>query len=669
MAHKDMNCTSKDTCSTNQNLTCCTPVEERVFGYKKDMVFAVFSGSLLLLAYLIQKLTNLSAIYFLVPYAISYFFGGYYTSIHAYENLKEGKFDIDFLMIVAALGAASLGSYAEGGLLLFLFSIGHALEHYAMDRATNSINSLSELTPKTALLKKGNATVEIRIESLNIGDTIVVRPNSKIAADGVVVKGNSPVNQAPITGESVPVDKEASTLKDIKDFASIPEKHKAYAGTINGNAALEIQVLRLAKDSTLSKLVHLVQEAESEQAPAQEFANKFSRIFVPIILILVVLLLFAFLVIDEPFKASFYRAMAVLVAASPCALAISTPSAVLAGIARAARAGILVKGGLPLSQMAQVDAIAFDKTGTLTTGTPSLTHIYPFGSHSEIELLQIAVAVEALSDHPLAIAIVNDGQKKLGDHPIPESKDLKALIARGVSAVVENKAAYIGNRRLMREITDAEVPQEIQNKLEEYESQGHTAMIVHYDGAYIGIIAVQDVARPEAAESIKQLREKTGIKEILMLTGDNQLVANAIAKDLNIKTVAGDLLPENKVDYIKKYKENYTIAMVGDGVNDAPAMAHAQVGISMGAASSDVALETSKVALLGDSIKQLPFAFALAKQVDKIVKQNLFISIGVMLILVPLTIGGLSIGPAVIIHEGSTLLVVGNALRLLRFKE
>ena len=649
--------------------TCCTPVNSKLWGVKKDMLFAIFSGLFLLTGFLIEKTTSLPAYGFLLPYLISYLFGGYYTALHSYESLKEKKFDIDFLMLVAAIGAAILTNYAEGGLLLFLFSLGHSLEHYAMEKATKSISSLSELTPDIAYQKINGQIKEVAVNQLNIGDVLVIRPNSKIPADGVVIKGQSAVNQAPITGESVPVDKLPDISNKKKEFDAISNQHKVFAGTINGSNVLEIRVLRLTADSTLSRLVKLVQEAETQQSPAQKFADKFAAIFVPSVLALVFLLLFAFLILDEPFKDSFYRAMAVLVAASPCALAISTPSAVLAGIARATRGGVLLKGGLPLHELAKINAIAFDKTGTLTTGTPKLTKIYPYANHTIEEVLAIAIAVEDLSDHPLAAAIVKDGKKRIDTALIPVATQMESITAMGVSAKINDKKVYIGNRRLMEKISQAALPSELENEMQKLETNGHTAMLLYGVSGYLGIIAVQDTARPEAKSSIEKLRVRAHIQKIIMLTGDNPSVADAIAQQVGIQDAKGNLLPENKVDEILKHKNNYRIAMVGDGVNDAPAMANSNVGISMGAAGSDVALETSDVALLGDSIAQLPFAFLLAKQADRVIRQNLFMSIGVIFILVPLTILGLSIGPAVIIHEGSTLLVVANALRLLGFKD
>jgi Cd2+/Zn2+-exporting ATPase len=591
--------------------------------------------------------------------------------MEAIETIRKGKFEIDFLMLVAAAGAASLGKWEEAALLLFLFSLGHALENYAMNRARKSIAALSDLAPPTALVKRNGETVEVGIEELELGESIVVKPNTKIAADGVVIKGSSSVNQAPITGESVPVDKRPVDNPDKVDkLDGLAAENRAFAGTINGSHALEIKVLKLAKDSTLSKLVELVKEAETQKSPTQQLTDKFERYFVPAVLILVVLLLFAFLVIDETFADSFYRAMAVLVAASPCALAISTPSAVLAGVARAAREGVLIKGGRPLEDLGSLNALAFDKTGTLTEGKPKLTNAIPFEPIDRQTLLTVAVAVEELSDHPLAAAIVEGGKAELENITIPKAQNLEALTARGIKATVEGKTVHIGNRRLFEELTGEAVPEEIDQQMASLEEEGHTAMIVHQNSQYLGIISVMDVARPEAAATLKKLKQ-IGIQRMVMLTGDNQKVANAVAKNIGITDPMGSLLPEDKVAAIEKLKaEEGKVAMVGDGVNDAPAMAKSTVGIAMGAAGSDVALETADIALMADRLNNLPFAIGLSRKAKGIIKQNLWISLGMVVILIPLTLTGIAdIGPAVIAHEGSTLVVVFNALRLLAYKK
>lgn len=642
-----------------------------IFGKNTELIFSILCGTFLGLGFAASKFDFPGTIS-LVLYIIAYFFGGYYTAKEAVQTIAKGGFEIDFLMLVAAIGAAILGNWAEGALLLFLFSLGHALEHYAMEKARKSIAALTELAPKTALLKKDGQTIEVNIDTLKKGDVIVVRPNTKISADGIVVKGSSSVNQAPITGESIPVDKEAidENAADIESPDKLEAKYRVFAGTINGNEVLEIKVTKEASDSTLSRLVKLVNEAQTQKSPTQQFTDKFERYFVPSILILVTLLCFAFLVIDEPFSASFYRAMSVLVAASPCALAISTPSAVLSGVARAARAGVLIKGGKPLEDLGTLNALAFDKTGTLTEGKPKLTKIVPLGEINENDLLKKVVAVESLSDHPIAKAIVRDGKEKLKDTNIIAAHDLQAVLGKGIKAKLENEEIFAGNLALFESLDETKPDDILKKQVQDLEKAGNTTMVIRQNKNYIGIIAVMDTPREEAKETLTKLKE-VGIKKMIMLTGDNQEVANAIAKETGLTEAWGGLLPEQKVEAIEKLAEQENkVAMVGDGVNDAPAMAKSTVGIAMGAAGSDVALETADIALMGDKLSLLPFAIGLSRKAKGIIKQNLVISLGVVAVLIPLTIAGIaSIGPAVMAHEGSTLVVVFNALRLLAYKK
>ena len=643
-----------------------------VFGKNTELIFSIICGALLGIGFGLSYVESIPDWVSLTLYIGAYFFGGFFTAKEAVQTVAKGGFEIDFLMLVAAIGAAILGEWAEGALLLFLFSLGHALEHYAMNKARKSIAALADLAPKTALLKKDGKTEEVGIEQLSIGDIIVVKPNSKISADGVVVNGKSSVNQAPITGESVPVDKlpVEDTGRDYSVDDDIKDENRVFAGTINGNNTLEIKVIKEAKDSTLSRLVKLVNEAQTQKSPTQLLTDKFEKYFVPSVLILVGILLFAFLVIDEPFSASFYRAMAVLVAASPCALAISTPSAVLSGVARAARGGVLIKGGRPLEDLGVITALAFDKTGTLTEGKPKLTEVVPLGDIEENELLKIAVAVENLSDHPLAKAVVRDGKERLKGTDITDASDLEAVLGKGIKASFGKDKIYIGNLDLYEDLDEAIPSEEISNKVKELEGGGNTTMLIRRNKEYIGIIALMDTPREAAKETLKKLKE-IGIKRMIMLTGDNQKVADAVAKEIGLTDAWGSLLPEEKVDAIKKLKEQESkVAMVGDGVNDAPAMANSTVGIAMGAAGSDVALETADIALMADKLETLPFAIGLSRKAKTIIKQNLWVSLGIVALLIPSTImGWANIGIAVVIHEGSTLLVVFNALRLLAYKK
>ncbi|WP_339881404.1 heavy metal translocating P-type ATPase [uncultured Algoriphagus sp.] len=642
-----------------------------IFGKNSELIFSICCGALLGIGFGLSFIESVPQWVSLGMYIGAYFFGGFYTAKEAIETILKGGFEIDFLMLVAAIGAAILGEWAEGALLLFLFSLGHSLEHYAMGKAHKSIESLATLAPKTALKKDENTTKEIGIEELEIGDIILVKPNTRIAADGVVIKGSSAVDQAPITGESIPVDKVAMQNADSNELSlkDVPEESRAFSGTINGNGTLEIKVLKLATDSTVSRLITLVNEAKAQKSPTQLLTDKFEKYFVPSVLVLVVILCFAFLVIDESFSQSFYRAMAVLVAASPCALAIATPSAVLSGIARAAKKGVLIKGGRPLEDLGVLTAIAFDKTGTLTEGKPKITEVIALEGISTEELLGDAIAVEELSDHPLAKAVVRDGKERMDGKEIPKADSLEAVLGKGIKANVGSDKIYIGNLDLYEALDDKKPSNEVVKKIEELESNGNTTILIRKNDTYMGIIGLMDTPRESAKATLRELKE-IGIEKMIMLSGDNQKVADAIANEVGLTGARGSLLPEEKVEAIKQLKQSESkIAMVGDGVNDAPAMAASTVGIAMGAAGSDVAMETADIALMADKLEVLPFAIGLSRKAKGIIKQNLWISLGVVGVLIPATIFGFaSIGIAVLIHEGSTIVVVVNALRLLGYQ-
>jgi len=639
-----------------------------VFGERTELVFAGLSGALLLAGWLLAAFADTPRLAELVVYFLAFFFGAFFTVQEAVASVRQGRFEIDFLMLVSAAGAAALGEVAEGALLLFLFSVGHALEGYAMGRARRAIEALAELAPKTALVRRGGTgdTVEVPVADLRVGDIVVVRPNMRLAADGFVVAGSSSIDQAPVTGESVPVDK--NPVPDVAAAAASPDlvdaASRVFAGTINGAGAVEIQVTRLAGDSTLARVVRLVAEAQTKTTSTQRFTDRFQRIFVPAVLIGVGVLLFAGFVVDEPFTDTVYRALAVLVAASPCALAIATPSAVLSAVARAARAGILVKGGAALEELGRVEVLAFDKTGTLTEGRPRIADVVATADSDDVELLTIAVAVEEQSDHPLARAIVRDGRERLAGASVPRATSVQAVIGRGIVAAVDGVEVRIGKAELF---TDAAQPPpaDLAAEVDRLEQAGRTTMIVHAGDRWLGAIGLMDVPRPEASGVIARLAE-IGVANTVMLSGDNQRVADAVAAEVGVAYARGDLMPEDKVAEIAALRLRYgRVGMVGDGVNDAPAMAGASVGIAMGAAGSDVALETADVALMADDLRALPFAMSLSRRSSRVIKQNLWASLGIVALLIPATILGLGIGPAVLIHEGSTLIVVANALRLL----
>jgi len=637
-----------------------------IFGERTELIFAIGSGVALAAGWLISL--RAPGLVPLACFLIAYGLGGFFTLKEAVENLRKRQFEIDSLMLVAAAGAAALGQWAEGALLLFLFSIGHALEHFAMGRARRAIEALAKLAPEHASVRRGDTVVEVPVEDLQIDDIVLVRPNERIASDGVVVGGQSSVDQAPVTGESVPVDKRA--VSDLAmSFERASAEHRVFAGTINGAGALDVRVARKASETTLARVVKMVAEAEAQRSPTQQFTDRFERIFVPSVLVGVGLLMLAFLIIDEPFSVSFYRAMAVLVAASPCALAISVPSAVLSGVARAGRGGVLVKGGGPLENLGTLSAMAFDKTGTLTEGKPRVTDVCPVPGVEERDLLAVAVAVEALSDHPLAAAVVRDGGERLGDHPSLSADAANSLTGKGVQAQVSGQAAIIGKPGLFDGKDAPAMSEAVRSLAEDLEAQGRTVMVVRHGERFLGVLGLMDTPRSSAKAVIQRLRQ-LGVKRIIMLSGDNQTVASAVAKELGLDEARGGLMPEDKVSIIKELKAREgKVAMVGDGVNDAPAMANATVGVAMGAAGSDVALETADVALMADDLSHLPFAVGLSRQTSWIIKQNLWVSLGMVAVLIPATLFGLKIGAAVVFHEGSTLLVVINALRLLAYRD
>jgi Zn2+/Cd2+-exporting ATPase len=590
---------------------------------------------------------------------------GVFVARDSWLSVRARVFDIDQLMLVAAVGAAFIGHWSDSALLLVLFSLGHALEGYAMSRARNAIEALGELAPATAR-RKDAPDIDVPVAELMVGDIVVVRPNERLPADGAVVSGETSVDESAVTGESVPVDK--APMPDpsaaLDGIEAVSERHRVFAGTLNGPGAVDVVVLRVAADSTLARVVQLVAEAETQISPTQRLTKRIVRVFVPSVLTLVAFLLVVPPLAGEDFSESFARAMAVLVAASPCALAIATPSAVLAAIARAARSGILVKGGGPLEALGSVSAIAFDKTGTLTEGKPVLTDIEPAAGVDEAELLRVTLAVEQSSDHPLARAITAGVLPLLADARPPVAEKVTSVNGKGVTGEIGGEAVMIGNAALFEEVG---LSVEMASRQEALESRGRTTMIVRHGERFLGVLGVMDTPRDDAAPAIQELRE-LGIDTIVMLSGDNQRVATAVAAHVGITEARGGLLPADKVDAINELADEAGVAMIGDGVNDAPALASANVGIAMGAAGSDVALETADIALMADRLGNLPVAVGLARRASRTIKQNLFFSLGVVAALIPMTLLGVGISVAVIAHEGSTLIVVLNALLLLNYK-
>jgi Cd2+/Zn2+-exporting ATPase len=587
-------------------------------------------------------------------YLASYAFGGFDLVRHTLRSWTKGRFtfDIDLLMLIASVGAAVLGQWAEGAFLLCLFSLAHALEHFALDRARGAIRALADLAPPQARVLKDGREAEVPVEQVAAGDVVVVRPAERIPVDGRVRSGRSAVDQAPITGESVPVEKEPGA--------------EVFAGTVNGDGALEIETTRAVGDRTLDRVVQLVAEAQTQKAPTQQFTDRFEAVFVPVVLVADVLL-----IVVPPllgfwgWGTSFYRGMALLIAASPCALALGTPAAVLAAIAQAARNGVLIKGGAHLENLGTLRAIAFDKTGTLTVGKPEVTDIVPMAGVEGNELLRTAAAVERRSQHPLARAVVRCAEEASLD--LPEAAELESVTGRGVRSTVAGERVEIGTLRLWEE---GVVPGEIRQAVETLQRGGRSIMAVRHGGRWLGVLGVSDRPRAGVKEVLGQLRI-LGIQPLVMLTGDNRGVGEAVGQEVGVDEVRADLLPEDKVTAIREMLAAHgQVAMLGDGVNDAPALATATVGVAMGAAGTAVALETADVALMGDDLTRLPFAVGLSRTASRVIRQNLYVSLGVIaLLILATTTGVLGIGPAVLVHEGSTLVVLANALRLLAFQK
>ncbi|WP_298769648.1 heavy metal translocating P-type ATPase [uncultured Shewanella sp.] len=608
-----------------------------------ELVMSLLSGVLLLFSWIIDSYNPGLAKALAIA---SFIFAGWLTFRDSIQTLMQKRFDIDVLMLLAAIGAATMGLWAEGALLLFLFSLGHSLEHKAMDKAKRAVKALADLAPKTALINRDGVDQEVPVESLQLDDIVIIKPGQHIPVDGIIINGTTTVDQAPITGESIPVDKQA--------------QDSVFAGTINGDGNIQVSVTKLTENTTLNRMVRMVLEADTQKSPTQRFTDQFVKYFVPSVLILVVGFIFIPpTLFNMAWGDAFYRAMSILVAASPCALAIATPAAILSGVARAAQKGVLIKGGMHLENLGRIKAIAFDKTGTLTQGKPEVQSIRALHSDEEA-LLTIAASLERLSTHPLAKAIVDLAEKR--ELTLMAVDEMQSITGKGLSGKLEGKTLYVGSTRLFDSL-----PNDVETCVKELESSGYTTMIVKHGDLWLGVIGLADTVRKESADAIKDLMA-TGLEKTIMLTGDNSAVANAVAKKVGVSEVRANLLPEDKLTEITQLEKDLGyIAMVGDGINDAPAMARATVGIAMGGAGTDVALEASDVALMADDLNRLPFAIGLSRTAQKIIRQNLTISLSVVAFLLIATMTGFAgLGLAVTIHEGSTLVVVANALRLLR---
>jgi len=569
----------------------------------------------------------------------------------AWRSLITLRPDMNLLMTLAVIGAACIGEWSEGATVAFLFSLSLLLESWSVSRARNAIGKLMNLSPPRAILKQADGqTNEVSPEEVPVGSVVVVRPGEKLPLDGKVVSGSSSINQASITGESVPVEKR------IND--------SVFAGTVNGDGLLEIETTRLVEDTTLAKIIRMVGDAQSQRAPSEKWVEKFAAIYTPLVMLASIsVLCIPPLLLQANWNESLYRALVLLVIACPCALVISTPVSIVAALASAARHGVLIKGGLFVEIPARLRAIALDKTGTLTEGKPSVVQLVPLNGHDEQELLHRAGGLERGSTHPLAQAIVAEALKRKAD--LPDVDQFEIIQGKGARGVIDGKLYWLGSHRYLEE-RGQETP-EVHQQLEALQLEGRSIVVVGNDEHVCGFIALGDAIRTESVDTIAELHE-LGVKKVVMLTGDNTGTASAVARAVSIDEVKSELLPADKVDAVAKLVEQYgTVAMIGDGVNDAPALARATLGIAMGAVGSDAAIETADIALMSDELAKVPWLIRHSRRALQIIRQNIVFSLAVKAIFVLLTFTGYStLWGAIAADTGASLLVVANGLRLLR---
>ncbi|WP_366249881.1 heavy metal translocating P-type ATPase [Terribacillus aidingensis] len=629
-------------------------VERPPFWKQKENIKVYIAALLVLLSWGLSTQYGEEHLIPTVGYGTAILIGGYSLFIKGLKNLSRLSFDMNTLMTIAIIGAAIIGEWGEGATVVILFAISESLERYSMDKARQSIESLMDIAPNEALVRRNGKELMINVEDIQIGDTMIVKPGQKLAMDGVVTKGISTLNQAAITGESVPVTK---TVED-----------EVFAGTLNEEGLLEVKVTKRVEDTTLSKIIDLVEEAQAERAPSQAFVDKFAKYYTPTIVIIALLVaILPPLIFNADWSKWIYEGLAVLVVGCPCALVVSTPVAIVTAIGNAARKGVLIKGGIHLEEAGALKAIAFDKTGTLTKGVPTVTNLVTFGG-KEDELLAITAAIENGSQHPLASSIVRVAETKDVNFSSIRIDDFQSITGKGVKAVVNNETYYVGSPTLFSELHQT-IDKNLNSQIEQLQTEGKTVMILGTAKEIQLLIAVADEIRDSSKEVISSLNN-LGISTV-MLTGDNQMTANTIGKQVGVTSIEANLLPEDKLTFIKKLRNDHnSVAMVGDGVNDAPALAASTVGVAMGGAGTDTALETADIALMSDDLSKLPYSIKLSRKALQIIKQNITFSLAIKLIALLLVVPGwLTLWIAIFADMGATLLVTLNSLRLLRVKE
>ncbi|EGA90689.1 cadmium-translocating P-type ATPase [Planococcus donghaensis MPA1U2] len=617
---------------------------------KKRITAASLSGVLLAIGFF-GSFAGLPGTMVTVLYALTIVVGGYKPARSAFYAVKSKSLDMNVLMVSAAIGAALIGEWFEGATVVWLFALGNALQNRSIERTRESIRGLINLAPSEALVKMGNQLTLKPVEAVVVGDVIVIKPGEKIPLDGEIISGTSSVNQAPITGESMPVDKEQSD--------------PVYAGTINESGSLEVRVTKLVEDTTIAKIIHLVEEAQEQKAPTQTFVDRFARVYTPIVFAL------ALLVMVAPPLAGFgtweewlYKGLTLLVVACPCALVISTPVAIVSAIGNAAKNGVLIKGGTFLEKAGAINAIAFDKTGTLTEGKPKVSDITAVAGN-EAELISIARTIEEHSVHPIAKAIISYAIEQ--NISVKPGEAFKAIPGKGAQATIDGVEYFAGNPKLYKEMNVS--LSSVEGRIQTLQNEGHTIIVIGTRTEILGMIGVADPIRDITVTAIQKLKD-VGMEEMVMLTGDNVGTAKKIGDQTGVDRYFAELLPEDKVTAVKKLQqEGRKVAMIGDGINDAPALATADLGIAMGGAGTDTAMETADIVLMADNLEKLPHTIKLSRKALTIIKQNVWFSlltkVAALLLIFP---GLLTLWMAVLADTGAALLVILNSMRLLRQK-
>jgi Zn2+/Cd2+-exporting ATPase len=608
-------------------------------------------SGLLFLGGLAAEMSSISASVSILFFVSSLISGGWHIALKAYKAVRTRSLEMNALMTIASVGAIVLGQYAEGAAVVFLFSVSLLIESFSVDRTRRAIRSLMGISPTKATVVRAGIETVVPVEEIDVGESVLIRPGERIPTDAKVVEGHSSVDEAPITGESTPV------LKRKGD--------RVYAGSFNQLGALELIVLKRVNDSTIARIIHLVEDAQSKKAPSQTLVERFARYYTPSIFgMAVALATLPPLLFGQPFGVWIYRSLVLLVIACPCALVISTPVTLVSALTNAARHGILIKGGKHLEALAQVRALAFDKTGTLTEGRLTVTDIVPLNSLSTREILRIAAAAEVKSEHHLAEALL----RKAKDEGIGLSEfsieDFSSITGKGIRTRIDGKSYIVGNHQLVEEMGICS--EAVEKTLHRLESEGKTVVILTNEEEPLGVIAVSDRIRNESTTVIEALH-KLGVEHVVMLTGDNRGTALAVAGELKVDNLRAELLPEDKLSIVRELKARYGIvAMVGDGINDAPALAAADIGIAMGGAGSDTALETADIALMTDNISKIPYGISLGQRALRVVRQNIALALLTKSVFLMLGIFGLSsLWLAILADDGAALLVILNGLRLL----